>query len=160
MSCPYWVDENVAGCSLPCPENIRQVVKGFTHVVSLVEEDEFYTCWSKGVTEFRRVLAELGVEHLWLPVPDMGAPDVDEACSLLDKVVEIVKKGGRILFHCYAGLGRTGTMLTAYLVRAKCMDWHKALTIVRRANPHAGPQSYVQELFLDYFESTCGCRKS
>ncbi len=156
MRCPYWVDESVAGCHLPCPEEARRLARVFTHFVVLVEEDEVHECWGS-FDEYLAFLRSSGVTVLHLPTPDMGAPDLDEACRLVEEVVELSRRGARVLFHCYAGLGRTGTMLAAYLVRRRCVDWLTALREVRRANPAAGPQSYAQELFLEAFERECGC---
>jgi protein-tyrosine phosphatase len=159
LKCPYWVEERVAGCHLPCPAEAKALVERFTHFIILVEEDEVYECWSS-FSDYIRFLEQHGVTPIHFPVPDMGAPDADEACQLIHQVISIVENGGRVLFHCYAGRGRTGIMLAAYLVVSRCMSWYDALAVVRAANPYAGPQSYVQEVFLDAIESTCSCRRA
>ena len=102
----------------------------FTHFVVLVEEDEVHECWGS-FDEYLAFLRSSGVTVLHLPTPDMGAPDLDEACRLVEEVVELSRRGARVLFHCYAGLGRTGTMLAAYLVRRRCVDWLDSAAFAR-----------------------------
>lgn len=58
-----------------------------------------------------------GFEVRHLPIPDEEAPDMDaleEALAWLDEAVYLGKK---IFIHCRHGIGRTGTVLNAYLLR-------------------------------------------
>src|SRR5262249_25151562 len=49
------------------------------------------------------------------PIPDYGVPNDREAFwSLAMKIAGQLKAGGRVLIHCGAGIGRTGTL-------AKCV---------------------------------------
>lgn len=58
-----------------------------------------------------------GFEVRHLPIPDEEAPDMaalEEALAWLDEAVYLGKK---IFIHCRHGIGRTGTVLNAYLLR-------------------------------------------
>ena len=58
-----------------------------------------------------------GFEVYYLPIPDECAPDMvamEEGLAWLDEAVYLGKK---VLIHCRFGIGRTGTFLTAYLIR-------------------------------------------
>lgn len=50
-------------------------------------------------------------------VADFGVPEDREAFwSLASKVAEKLSSGGRVLIHCGAGIGRTGTLATCILL--------------------------------------------
>ncbi|MFU2209224.1 dual specificity protein phosphatase family protein [Solidesulfovibrio sp. C21] len=61
--------------------------------------------------------AAAGFEVYYMPVPDEQAPDLpalEKALAWLDEAIYLGKK---VLIHCRHGIGRTGTVLNAYLLR-------------------------------------------
>ena len=51
------------------------------------------------------------------PIQDFGVPDDRESFwSLASRIAERLKAGGRVLIHCGAGIGRTGTLATCVLL--------------------------------------------
>ncbi|MET1128871.1 MAG: dual specificity protein phosphatase family protein [Thermoproteota archaeon] len=155
--CPYWVTPKVGGCRLPCPEDLdRLAAEGVVALVSLVEDYELTECWSSA-DEYVRESASRGLNVVRLPVEDGAAPDPDDACRLFRALKALEDGGGKVVFHCYAGMGRTGTLLAAYLAVTRCMDPYQALSLVRKANPCAGPETEEQALFLEYIRASCDC---
>jgi atypical dual specificity phosphatase len=55
--------------------------------------------------------AEFGIEHHEIPVSDFGAPTEDAVVQFIEILKRAQSKGKPVLVHCYAGCGRTGTIL-------------------------------------------------
>lgn len=100
------------------------------------------------------LLARYGMRSLWLPMPDMAAPEPEAADALLDEVSALLDAGRVVAFHCRAGVGRTGTMLAAHLVRrgASALE---ALEAARRVEPKY-VQSDEQARFLAEYAARRG----
>jgi len=61
--------------------------------------------------------ADAGFEVYFFPIPDEEAPDLQELEKALDWLDECLFLGKKALVHCRHGIGRTGTVVTAYLLR-------------------------------------------
>jgi atypical dual specificity phosphatase len=97
-------------------------------------------------------LSRYDIRSLWSAIPDMAAPPVDQAISLCEQINDCLRQGEVVAVHCRAGLGRTGTVLAAYLVWEgnSAMD---ALELVRKVEPR-WVQSEEQVNFLEEFAVT------
>ncbi len=117
-----WIIENrVAGMARPRPAHFDWLRdQGITAVVSLTEAAP------EGIEVF---------DHIHLPVPDMTSPSLDElraAVRFIQLRAEHADQG--VVVHCGAGLGRTGTVLAAYLV-SRGASAPAALAKVRALRP-------------------------
>jgi protein tyrosine phosphatase (PTP) superfamily phosphohydrolase (DUF442 family) len=87
-------------------------------------------------TDLHRIEREHGFEVYHLPVEDEQAPDMEELEKALDWLDEAVYLGRKVYIHCRHGIGRTGTVLNAYILRRGLGHLRAWLTLRKlRAQP-------------------------
>ena len=119
--------------SAPTREGYRALAeRGVTTVVDLRAEED--------AADEDPYIRSLGLDVVHLPVRDGQAPGEAAVARLLDVVDD---SDGTVFLHCGAGVGRTGAMVAAYLVRT---GGTSALGAVKR-NLSVGPPSLEQIAF-------------
>jgi hypothetical protein len=84
---------------------------------------------------------------IWSPIPDLHAPTVDGAMTLIEALRQRLDRGDGLLMHCAAGIGRSGTMAAALLITMG-MSAADAITHVSSHRPMAGPEEGAQSALL------------
>lgn len=120
-------------------ERLRQC--GITTLITLTERDLP-----------QDALQRHGLKNLHLPIRDREPPTVAQIQMLLKRMEVLVQRGEVLAVHCLAGIGRTGTVLAAWLVR-EGLTATEALRRVRLIDPQY-VQSTEQETFLQAYEDT------
>jgi atypical dual specificity phosphatase len=132
MACPGYFTELSADLDYLAMEGIQ-------HIVTL--------------TEFALELPPDGVftaHHM--PVIDFAAPEHTQVLRFCELVDRAEQNGERVVVHCLAGIGRTGTFLAAYLMWREGLTARQALSRVR-AIRREYVQSVEQEGYLEDWET-------
>ena len=121
-------------------------------VVCLCERDELVDRYP-GYVEWLGAQAGSGGEAIWFPIPDLHAPPVERVRPFLDQLRDSLRAGRRLLMHCGAGIGRTGTMAAALLMHMG-VPHADAISAVGEARPMAGPEVGAQTELLASLAAT------
>jgi len=86
--------------------------------------------------DLHEIEQDAGFDVFFLPIPDETAPDMAAMEKGLEWLDEAIYLGKKVLVHCHHGIGRTGTFVTAYLLR-RGFSLKKAGKVLKatRANP-------------------------
>ncbi|WP_069807972.1 protein-tyrosine phosphatase family protein [Vulcanisaeta thermophila] len=133
---PYWVIEGaLAGSSMPLDEDAVNMWfrMGIRAVVILTEEWEFaMEGWD--FNDYISTLKELGMDFLHVPTRDGYAPSEEVMYGIVRWIDERIMSGKPVLVHCHAGVGRSPTVIAAYLMYRRRLSADDALEVVGRYN--------------------------
>jgi atypical dual specificity phosphatase len=82
------------------------------------------------------LLGRLNATSIHLPVHNSDPPSQAQLDAGVEAIRDAIQRGTRVAVHCGAGLGRSGTLLAAYLV-SEGSSPDVAIEEVRRARPGA-----------------------
>lgn len=99
------------------------------------------------------LIGEFDIETLYVPVPDLEPPTIDQAVLICRQADNYVMQKEAVVFHCHAGKGRTGTLLAAMLIWAG-QSAEDSITATRGRNPK-WIESESQLAFLSEFADNC-----
>jgi atypical dual specificity phosphatase len=130
------------GVSAPIDYDLDLLVgMGITVLITLTEEDLY-----------QGELKSAGLRNIHLPIYDREAPSLNQMHMLLLRMQKLLEQGDVLAVHCLAGIGRTGTVLAAWMIKEGGLAATEAIRRLRLINPNF-VQSEVQEVFLAEFEN-------
>ena len=153
----WWVIPGVlAGMPMPFIHPDRRMERGGKLTAF---DDELQVLYSAGVRSVVSLLnipsdasvyESAGFKFLCLPIPDGGTPSGEQADEFTRFVTAQRAENRPVAVHCEAGLGRTGTMLAAYLIS----EGESAQAAIRRvrAAEKVAVETVRQIQFLEQYE--------
>ena len=114
---------------------------GITHLITLTETDMD-----------QDALRRHHLKNTHLPIFDRKAPSTSQMHMLLVRMQRLMDAGEVLAVHCKAGLGRTGLVLAAWMVRDGGLSAEAAIERLRKVNP-GFIQSDEQLDFLHAYEA-------
>ncbi len=130
---PTWITSQLAAGYAPMSyEDLDSIrAQGIAAIVNLCGE----------FTDLHEIEEKAGFEVYYLPTPDEHAPEMAAMERALEWLDEAIYLGKKVLVHCRHGHGRTGTFISAYLLR-RGLGLKKAEKILK--NTRANPTNYAQ----------------
>ena len=92
---------------------------------------------------------ESGLLSIHEPIPDWHAPTIQQLERCLGTIRMANEKNMGVAVHCAAGIGRTGTILTAYLM-SKGIPFQDAITQMRKMRPGSVESTVQVELLREW----------
>jgi atypical dual specificity phosphatase len=117
------IDDNVFAGPMPKTKDWKLFQElGIKYVVNLMLEPHN-----------ENFVNEHDVRVLHVPVKNYTSPSMAQIEGILDFIEQHPNQ--KVLIHCWAGLGRTGTVIACYLIKHKGMTANEAIQHIRSLRP-------------------------
>lgn len=87
---------------------------------------------------------------LWIPLYEGEKPTLDILRRIVGFIDEQRRAGRQTYVHCMVGVNRSGTAVTAYVMKAHKLGRDDALTFVRRSRPEVQPDPTLMQLLAEW----------
>ncbi len=134
------VPGQLAGFSRPRqPESLDWLRSQGVELVLTLTENPLPRAW----------VNDAGIMVLHEPIPDYHAPTLEQLERCVDSILKAHEKKIGVGVHCHAGIGRTGTILAAYLI-SQGKTARDALRELRGMRPGSVETSEQEDVLISY----------
>ena len=135
----WLVEDKLAGSAIPTSiDEVQWAIDQGVKSIVTVREEPLDGSWTKDVN------------YLHVHSNDMGVPEFDDLVNTVDFIYKRITSNEPVMVHCFAGMGRTGTVLACYLIKHQKMSADEAIQKVRDERP-GSIQSFSQEEIIFQF---------
>lgn len=113
---------------------------GIDKIVSLLE---LFEQREVGLESEEELCQKNSIEYVSFPIPDRGLPNTKNAIELADQLLHEISSGKHVAVHCRAGIGRTGIIAGAVLVRSGLTS-QEALSLISQVRGVQVPDTEEQ----------------
>lgn len=136
-----WITDNLSvGYAPRCEDHLQFIHRaGVKAIVNLCAE-----CY-----DLHEVEKNSGFEVYHLPIADEEAPDINDLDEVIGWMSRQIKSGNPVLVHCRYGIGRTGTIVLAFLIYSG-HDFKTAQKMMRPTPswPSTRPQKEIIDRYI------------
>lgn len=101
----------------------------------------------------QRSLHAAEIDYVHEPITDFTIPSVEQMRRVYRAYRKCARRGGAVLVHCAAGMGRTGTVLACILAAERKLSAGAAIKRVRSVRPGALETHEQQQFVADWLAS-------
>ncbi len=134
-----WITPNILLGGQPATHVWERLIeRGITGIINLRDEYDYHD-----------EIAHLPVRYLYLPTIDNTPPSPEHFIEGVKFLDEEIARGGKVYVHCWEGLGRSPTIVAAWLVKHG-MTPADAWAMIRKVRPFIRPTVSQQESLITY----------
>ena len=141
-------------------EKLKSLLKHGVHqIINLMEtgeenfQGEKFVPYENQLQTMAREM-DISVEVVHTPIQDMKIPPMEVMVSILDEIDRAIEHNPAVYLHCWAGRGRTGTVVGCFLARHGMAGGEAALDLLeelRQNDPIShlpSPETRIQAEFV------------
>lgn len=93
------------------------------------------------------ISVQLGLSYIGFPIQDFGVPDPVALRQLAQRLADEVRRGRFVVVHCFGGIGRSGVIAGATLIRLGATA-EQAMELITQARGIPAPETAEQRDLL------------